>query len=678
MISERITNVRRADEEELDALQRELDVARGEEPRVVIVEGAAGIGKTTLVERFLSSADARVARAAGDESESEVAYGVLDVLLRHACDPPARPPASHIEAWRVAARTRSAISRPTDPRCSRSTTRSGPMRPRCRRVLFAARRLVADCVLILLVVRADETGALPDGLQKLAAGGTGAHLTLDPLELGEVRELAEQLGVAISPRGVRRLHEHSGGSPLYTRALLTEVPAPAWDDVRANLPAPRSFAELIVGRMRDWPADSVRLLEGASVLGVSSSLAVAARIAAVEQPFEALTAPTAARLTELAEGRLGPELRFTHPLTRAAIYQHLSPSRRARLHTAAAAATDDEAAGLAHRVAASIGADEALAVELEAFADRCARGRGWATATTASRRREPVERRARADRERRLLGAIEAAMYAGDNRRAQALATRGARLRGGTRASIWRSRTSRSAPAARPRPSGGSSAPGRRATRTATRRWPARIAERRAFLGILRLRGADAVEWARRARALAAPRPAGRRPRGSLALGLYYTGRTRRGPRRAGRRRRDADERAICCSPTTSWTRARPALEGGARGLPARWSSRGGLLRQARAAGVPRRQLGRGRRARRSRADARRPSPATTPPSPSPPGPRYSSRPPAASRSSATMRSARRRSRRCSRRTSPPVRLGLAEAAAARAGTARCSTRSPR
>ena len=73
---------------ELGALQEELEHVLAGRPRVVLVEGAAGIGKTVLIERFLASVDdVTVLRASGDESERDLPFGVLEQLLRRAGDP---------------------------------------------------------------------------------------------------------------------------------------------------------------------------------------------------------------------------------------------------------------------------------------------------------------------------------------------------------------------------------------------------------------------------------------------------------------------------------------------------------------------------------------------------------------------------------------------------------------
>ena len=76
-------------ERELSTLDDCLsDVLHGR-PRVAIVEGPAGIGKTTLIDQFLAAADggARVVRGSGEQAERSLAYGLVDQLLRAADAP---------------------------------------------------------------------------------------------------------------------------------------------------------------------------------------------------------------------------------------------------------------------------------------------------------------------------------------------------------------------------------------------------------------------------------------------------------------------------------------------------------------------------------------------------------------------------------------------------------------
>ena len=68
---------------ELTALRAELAAVRSGRPRVVLLEGTPGIGKTALLDRFLDDeSDLTVLRATGEQWEAFVAYGVVDQLMR--------------------------------------------------------------------------------------------------------------------------------------------------------------------------------------------------------------------------------------------------------------------------------------------------------------------------------------------------------------------------------------------------------------------------------------------------------------------------------------------------------------------------------------------------------------------------------------------------------------------
>src|SRR5437870_1758663 len=94
-------------------------------------------------------------------------------------------------------------------------------------------------------------------------------------------ERSRAQGVELSPRAVQRLQTHAGGNPLYTRALLYELPAETWHR-QDNLPAPRSFATIIRRRVASYSPDAARLLEAVSILGPRSPLATAASLVEVE------------------------------------------------------------------------------------------------------------------------------------------------------------------------------------------------------------------------------------------------------------------------------------------------------------------------------------------------------------------------------------------------------------
>src|SRR6202022_1728787 len=70
-------------QDELSLLHARLEQVRAGEPRVVLVQGAPGIGKTALLQRFLAeSTDLRVVTASGEEEERLLPYAVVEQLVR--------------------------------------------------------------------------------------------------------------------------------------------------------------------------------------------------------------------------------------------------------------------------------------------------------------------------------------------------------------------------------------------------------------------------------------------------------------------------------------------------------------------------------------------------------------------------------------------------------------------
>ena len=70
---------------ELDLLSKAMDAAREGEPRIVWIEGEAGIGKTAFIRRFLTMVqDVQLLQASGEESETTLDYGVVLQLVAQA------------------------------------------------------------------------------------------------------------------------------------------------------------------------------------------------------------------------------------------------------------------------------------------------------------------------------------------------------------------------------------------------------------------------------------------------------------------------------------------------------------------------------------------------------------------------------------------------------------------
>src|SRR4029077_5449127 len=73
---------------EVTLLREALADVMARHPRVVQIEGPAGVGKTALIERFLVEPGVEqaptVLRAGGEEAETLLAYGIVEQLVRSA------------------------------------------------------------------------------------------------------------------------------------------------------------------------------------------------------------------------------------------------------------------------------------------------------------------------------------------------------------------------------------------------------------------------------------------------------------------------------------------------------------------------------------------------------------------------------------------------------------------
>src|SRR3954467_2308520 len=191
--------------QELSALESELAHAREGRPGVVLLEGAAGIGKTALIERFLAPLDdVTLLRASGDETETQLPFGVLEQLMRRSGEA-VEFDGDHVSAGAQALERIGALDPPLVLVIDAAHWADAAS---LRALLFVVRRLVADRVLIVIATREDAF-TLPEGLVKAAP-----RIVLTPFGADELRALAEARGVHLTARAVHRLQSHAGGNPL--------------------------------------------------------------------------------------------------------------------------------------------------------------------------------------------------------------------------------------------------------------------------------------------------------------------------------------------------------------------------------------------------------------------------------------------------------------------------------
>ncbi|MET9564098.1 AAA family ATPase [Streptomyces tauricus] len=413
-------------QEELRRMASRLEAAARGAPQVVLVDGPAGMGKTSLARRFLSDAAAEccVAEASGEELEMELAYGLVAQLVPQLPDVP--------EGLRELALGMPEAAVTRDPitvgallldALGQAQNRTpvvlviddvhGADTPSLHALTFALRRLRKDRLLAVLLTRDAHDPRLPQGLHRILHDDTTLKLTLEGLALPDVVALQVALGPSTLPRwAIARLREHTHGNPLHTKALLQQAPA----DVLSGhtvLPAPRRYERLVSARLARCGAAARDLVEAASVLGVSCPLHQAAQVGAVPDPLDALTEAMAYDLLEEVPTGAVPRVAFPHPLLRAAVYRGLGPAERSGLHQRAATCSEDRYAALQHRVHATVAPDAELTDELTRFAAEQAENGAWAAAAAAAISAADVSPEAGL-RERWLIRAVEYRLLAGD------------------------------------------------------------------------------------------------------------------------------------------------------------------------------------------------------------------------------------------------------------------------
>jgi AAA ATPase domain len=404
---------------ELDALADAYAQASRGRSAIVCVEGPAGIGKTALVRAFLAVASSPVVSVSGDQAEMTLTWGVLSQLA--ASVRPSR-------AGRL--RQLAGLSPGADPLASGrlvldalgALASGGPVvlvvedlhwidHPSAQALRFALRRLSEERVLTVVTTRPEGAVQFDDGWRRLF-DDRGQRLRLAGLRPPEVVQLVLALGgPAMSGPAARRLWHHAGGNPLYTRCLIEELDPAVLAAGAGPLPAPRSLATLLVARLAACGPATRDLVSAAAVLGERSSLTLAASLADLLAPTGALGEALGARLLAENHHEGIRQVEFPHPLVRAAIYDDLSPVRRAALHQSAAQLTAGTVA-LSHRVAGAAGPDSALAAELAELADT--ESAGGMHASAASHLMSAADLSAdRALREDRLLAACTLWLRAG-------------------------------------------------------------------------------------------------------------------------------------------------------------------------------------------------------------------------------------------------------------------------
>jgi DNA-binding CsgD family transcriptional regulator len=247
----------------------------------------------------------------------------------------------------------------------------------CDVLAFIARRVEMEAIVLLFAAR-DHPPSQVDGKSL-------PELRLESLDDASASALLFAHGPGLTPVVRRRLLDEARGNPLALVELPRALDSEQFDVLPtiAPLPITERLERAFAGRVSELPVATRSLLLVAAldeVASVREILAAASRVGNAPTTVDDIAPAETARLVSV----IGQDLRFRHPLVRAAIYHAAPTSVRQAAHRALAqthAADPDRSVW--HQAAALTGPEEQVAADLEAAAERALR-RGAPAAAAAA------------------------------------------------------------------------------------------------------------------------------------------------------------------------------------------------------------------------------------------------------------------------------------------------------
>ena len=352
-------------------------------PSGLLLEGEAGIGKTTVWEAGVAGAAARsyiILQARPAESEATLSFAALGdlmdgVLVRVL---PQLPPPQR-RALEVALLMEDPAGSPPEQRAVclaflnviRLLSASGPVvvaiddlqwtdRPSAAALEFALRRLGSEPVGLLASVRIQADGHAMSAAGAGLSAGRLTRVQVGPLTMTAFEAaMRASAGAGLSRLTIRRLFGASGGNPFHGLELARALgraggePAPG-----EPLPVPADLRGVVSARLAALPDGVQGVLLAASCLRSPTTTLL-----------EQADGPVAG--SALQDSRLegvveldGAQVRFTHPLLASAIYSGALPAQRREAHRRLATIAPSVEERARHLALAAEGPDEEAAAAL--------------------------------------------------------------------------------------------------------------------------------------------------------------------------------------------------------------------------------------------------------------------------------------------------------------------------
>jgi len=380
-------------ETEFESVRRLLEGTGN--PAALVIEGEAGIGKTTLWRAGIELATKsswRVLSCRPTVSEAGLSFtavaDLLEPVAREALPllpPPQRqalaaalliegPADAHPSSRAVGAAVLNVLmATAAEERVLLAIDDSQWLDPASVAALaYAVRRLPPERVALLETLRVPH--AEPLELNTRRPMLVVEQLEVGPLDMDALHAVVRaRLEVRVPRPTMFRVHEVSGGNPFYAVELVRSLPRVDGSVAAHDVPLPRSLHALVDDRLAAFEQPVQETLSAAASLasptisvlervipGASSMLAVAERHGVVEIQDE--------------------RIEFSHPLLAGAALELLPTTERAQLHRRIAEALTEPEERARHLALGTLAPDEQVASEVEHAAAVAARRGGTRTA----------------------------------------------------------------------------------------------------------------------------------------------------------------------------------------------------------------------------------------------------------------------------------------------------------
>lgn len=353
--------------EEVAQIVAAIERARSGDGQLVLLEAAAGGGKSALIsatQAAATSAGLRVLHARGGELERDFAFGAVRQLFAPVVDRATRTERDRRLGGAAAGATRIFDQSEGDEGADADALQAGyavasglhglvvnvadeaPLllavddahwldEASLRWLDFLARRIDAVPVVVVVAFRHGEPGADAAGLDELRSHPGALILRPAPLSINGVAELIAARGSQADDDRIAAYHRASGGNPLYLQELLRLGPLSAADLATTALP---ELGDRVARRVAKASPEGPALAASMAILGDGADLRHAAAVCDLDHERAAAIARQLRQIEILASE---DPVSFVHPVVRQSVEDTLSTAERARLHRAAATVLAD-------------------------------------------------------------------------------------------------------------------------------------------------------------------------------------------------------------------------------------------------------------------------------------------------------------------------------------------------